>query len=42
MTNVLTDFLKNSLTPFHACENAAAMVDERGFVRLYETADWSI
>lgn len=42
MTNVLTDFLKNSLTPFHVCENAAAMLDERGFVRLYETADWPI
>lgn len=42
MTNVLTDFLKNSLTPFHVCENAAAMLEESGFVRLYETADWSV
>ena len=42
MNNVLTDFLKNSLTPFHVCANAAAILEESGFVRLYETADWSV
>ena len=42
MNNVLTDFLKNSLTPFHVTANAAEMLEEGGFVRLYETTDWSL
>lgn len=30
----VTEFLDNSYTAFHACENAAKMLDEAGFTRV--------
>ena len=36
------DFLKNSLTPFHAVENAEALLLSHGFTKLSEAEDWSI
>ena len=38
----LIAFLKNSLTPFHAVENAERLLVENGFSKLLETEDWSI
>ncbi len=38
----LIDFLQNSLTSYHAVENAANMLDSQGFCRLSERHDWSI
>ncbi len=42
MINSLIDFLQNSPTAYHACENAEALLIERGFTRLYETEDWEL
>ena len=38
----LIDFLHQSLTPFHATENATSFLENRGFYRLMETEDWSL
>ncbi|MBP3433764.1 MAG: M18 family aminopeptidase [Clostridia bacterium] len=38
----LLDFLKNSLTAYHACENAKARLVENGFSPLKETEDWEL
>lgn len=38
----LTDFLKNSYTSYHACENARAILLENGFTPLYEQDDWEL
>lgn len=42
MSEKLVEFLKNSPTAYHACENATALLLERGFTRLLETEDWNI
>lgn len=42
MKNGLLDFLKNSLTAYHACENEKNILLENGFLPLSETEDWSI
>ena len=42
MTEKLTQFIQNSPTAYHACENAAALLLEHGFTRLRETEDWNI
>ena len=38
----LTDFLKNSYTAYHACENVKNILLENGFRPLLETDDWAI
>ncbi len=38
----LTEFLKNSLTAYHACENAKALLEQNGFTHLSETEDWEL
>lgn len=38
----LIDFLKNSLTSFHAVENAETLLLANGFYKLPETEDWQI
>lgn len=38
----LLDFLKNSLTAYHACENAKTRLVENGFSPLKETEDWEL
>ena len=38
----LINFLKNSLTSFHAVENAESLLLSRGFCKLSETEDWQI
>jgi aspartyl aminopeptidase len=40
--NGLIDFLKNSYTSFHACENARALLLQNGFQPLYEQDDWAL
>ena len=40
--DALIDFLKNSPTAYHACENVANVLEERGFTRLSETEDWAL
>lgn len=42
MKNGLLDFLKNSLTAYHACENEKKILLENGFLPLSETEDWTI
>lgn len=42
MINSLIDFLQNSPTAYHACENAAGRLAARGFTQLFETEDWDI
>ncbi len=42
MINSLIDFLENSPTAYHACENAAELLLSRGFTRLMETEDWDL
>ena len=42
MTTALKTFLKTSPTAFHATENAAYLLEESGFIRLWETEDWSL
>lgn len=37
----LLEFIDASPSPFHACANAAARLEEAGFVRLDETAAWT-
>ena len=38
----LIDYLKNSLTSFHAVKNAEALLAENAFEKLSETEDWQI
>lgn len=38
----LTEFLKDSLTAYHACENLKTALLENGFFQLHETADWNV
>ncbi|MBQ8342991.1 MAG: M18 family aminopeptidase [Clostridia bacterium] len=38
----LSEFLQNSLTAYHACDNVKAALAEHGFVQLHETADWNV
>ncbi len=38
----LIDFLKNSLTAYHAVDNAEATLIQAGFQKLLETEDWSL
>ncbi len=42
MLNSLIDFLQNSPTAYHACENVESLLFDRGFIRLYETEDWEL
>lgn len=42
MITSLTDFLKNSLTAYHACSNAKALLIENGFQQLLESDDWDL
>ena len=42
MLNSLIDFLQNSLTSYHASENAKALLLSRGFQELKETETWEI
>ncbi len=42
MLNTLIDYLENSLTAYHACENAKELLLSRGFTELKETEDWEI
>ena len=38
----LTQFLKTSLNPFHAVENAETLLVQNGFTKIFETEDWSL
>ena len=38
----LIQFLRDSYTPYHACENAESLLGKHGFSRLTETEDWSL
>ncbi len=42
MINSLIDFLQNSPTAYHACDNAKALLLSRGFTQLFETEDWEL
>ncbi len=42
MLNTLIDFLQNSPTAYHACENAKELLLSRGFTQLFETEDWEL
>ena len=42
MINSLIDFLQNSPTAYHACDNVKELLIARGFTPLYETEDWEI
>ena len=42
MIDSLSEFLKNSLTQYHTCENAAKLLTENGFEKLSETEDWNL
>ena len=41
MQSLLT-FLDDSKTSYHAVKNAAELLTEQGFIRLFETEDWNI
>ena len=36
------EYLKNSLSPFHACACAEALLKENGFCKLSESEDWQL
>ncbi len=38
----LSEFLKDSLTAYHACDNVKTALAENGFSPLHETADWNV
>ena len=38
----LTEFLKDSLTAYHVCDNLKAALTENGFLQLHETSDWNV
>lgn len=38
----LLDYLRSSLTAYHACDNAKALLLENGFSPLRETQDWEL
>ena len=40
--HALKEFLTQSLTPYHACQNACNFLEENGFMRLNENEDWEI
>ena len=42
MVQSLIEFLTASKTAYHAVKNAAELLTEKGFTRLYETEDWDI
>ncbi len=42
MITSLTEFLKNSYTSFHTCENAREFLTQNGFHRLAEASDWAL
>ena len=42
MIQGLTDFLKNSLTAHHACQNVKKILLENGFQQLLESEDWDL
>lgn len=42
MTEKLIEFLKNSLSPFHACACAETLLKDNGFEKLSESDDWQL
>lgn len=38
----LTEFLKDSLTAYHVCDNLKSALAENGFLQLHETSDWNV
>ena len=38
----LTEFLQDSLTAYHACDNVKAALMENGFLQLHEADDWNV
>lgn len=38
----LSQFLQNSLTAYHAVDNARALLEQNGFLQLLETEDWTL
>ncbi|MBE5739495.1 MAG: M18 family aminopeptidase [Clostridiales bacterium] len=42
MINALSDFLKNSLTAYHACKNVKETLLANGFQPLLESEDWEL
>ena len=42
MVQGLLDFLRQSVTPFHAVQVMAGMLESAGFVRLHEQDDWDL
>ena len=42
MIHSLKEFLKNSFTAYHACDNVKALLTENGFTQLSETDDWEL
>ena len=42
MNESFIEFLKNSPTPYHVCENIQSVLEECGFVKLSEGEDWNV
>ncbi len=42
MFNSLVDFLQNSPTAYHACENVQKLLESRGFTQVFEQEDWEL
>lgn len=42
MPENLMNFLRESYTAYHACENVKQKLEESGFIQLFENRDWSI
>ena len=42
MPEKLINFLNESYTAYHACDNAKQALEENGFVQLFERDDWSL
>ncbi len=38
----LAEFLKDSLTAYHVCDNLKAALTENGFLQLHEASDWNV
>ena len=42
MPEKLINYLNTSYTAYHACDNAKQVLEENGFVQLFEREDWSL
>ena len=42
MPEKLINYLNTSYTAYHACDNAKQVLEENGFVQLFERDDWSL